>query len=72
MSLTFRINAFLFFILPLSASAIKKKGTNREKEESLRSSDFDTSLREGAPATPLMPGEQEVTLTVSVVYYYMS
>lgn|SRR5215218_10320530 len=53
MSLTFRNNAFLFFILPLSASAIKKKGTNREKEESLRSSGFDTSLREGVPTTPL-------------------
>lgn len=32
------------------------------------SSGYDTSLREGA-ATQLMPGEQEVTMTVSVVYY---
>ena len=33
-------------------------------------SGFDASLKEGAPApTQLMPGEQEVTMTVSVIYY---
>lgn len=32
------------------------------------SSGLDTSFREGA-ATQLMPGEQEVTMTVSVIYY---